>query len=311
MRDADDEHGDPQPRTSLRWSWHQGPSRANTGVLLRLEESVVGAFDCRGRRDSSVGARPAAIRPDRRSTVGAMQPFERLRALARWHEDDDTLLASEAAECLSAFDGDPAGLVVSCRRLLAHHAPAAALWWVCARVLCAPDGPEAAWAAWRLLRDDQTAARLSALLPFPHDDPMAVFGRPATLSRALAERPDLDTFRVEAGDGLSGVRPSHLLVEARAVGGNTALVAEGAGGVIDSIRDQGGVVWLVAPTGRLLPPPALRRPRRRSGSRRVGRSDRRWSDVERIAGPTGLDTPARIARRVDCPVGPELLRQES
>ena len=32
------------------------------------------------------------------------------------------------------------------------------------------------------------------------------------------------------------------------------------------------------------------------------------SEVERIAGPTGLDAPARVARRVDCPVAPELLR---
>ncbi|MGZ8763871.1 MAG: hypothetical protein ACXW2Y_11165 [Acidimicrobiia bacterium] len=236
-----------------------------------------------------------------------MQPFERLRALARWREDDDTLLASEAAECLSAFDGDPAGLVVSCRRLLAHHAPAAALWWVCARVLCAPDGPDAAWEAWRLLRDDQTAARLATLLPFPHDDPMAVFGRPATITDAIAERPDLDTFRVDAGDRLSGVRPSHLLVEARAVGGTTALVATGAGGAVDSIRAQGGQVWLVAPTGRVLPPRLFVALDMAVGSDpSVDRIT--LADVERIAGPTGLDTPARIARRVDCPVAPELLR---
>jgi hypothetical protein len=236
-----------------------------------------------------------------------MQPFERLRALARWHEDDDTLLASEAAECLSAFEGDPAGLVVSCRRLLVHHAPAAALWWVCARVLCAPDGPEAAWEAWRRLSDDQTAARLAALLPFPHDDPMAVFGRPATLARSLAERPDLDTFRVGPGDGLSGVRPSHLLVEARAVGGATAIVSAGAGGVVESIRAQGGLVWLVAPTGRVLPPRLFEALDAAVGS--DPSVDRiALADVERVAGSTGLDAPGRIGRRIDCPVAPELLR---
>jgi hypothetical protein len=239
-----------------------------------------------------------------------MQPFERLRALARWHEDDDTLLASEAAECLSAFNGDPAGLVVSCRRLLGHHAPAAALWWVCARVLCSPDGPDAAWDAWRLLRDDQTAPRLAALLPFPHDDPIAVFGRPATITRALAERPDLDTFRVEAGDRLTGTRPSHLLVEARAVGGTTALVPAGAAGCVDAIRAQGGLVWLVAPTGRVLPPRLFEALGAAVGSDPT--IDRiPLDDVERIAGPTGLDAPARINRRIDCPVAPELLRPAS
>ncbi len=236
-----------------------------------------------------------------------MQPFERLRALARWHDDDDTLLASEAAECLSAFDGDPAGLVVACRQLLAYHAPAGALWWVCARVLCAPDGPDEAWTAWRLLRDDQTAPRLSALLPFPHDDSIAVFGRTATISEALSERPDLDTFRVATGDDLSGVRPSHLLVEARAVGGSTALVAAGGGGAVDAVRGQGGFVWLVAPTGRILPPRLFDALDVAVGSDlSVDRIV--LGDVERVAGPTGLDAPDRIARRIDCPVAPELLR---
>jgi hypothetical protein len=30
--------------------------------------------------------------------------------------------------------------------------------------------------------------------------------------------------------------------------------------------------------------------------------------VDRIAGPTGLVRPDQLARRVDCPVAPELLR---
>lgn len=236
-----------------------------------------------------------------------MTPFERLRALARWQEDDDGVLASEAAECLAGFHGDPAGLVVSCRRLLAHHAPAAALWWVCARVLCAAEPPEAAWEAWRLLRDDATADRLAALLPFPHDDPIAVFGRPTDITDALAERPDLDTFRVTADDPLTGTRPSHLLLEARAVGGDAAVVTAGAASVVRTVRDQGGQVWLVAPVGRVLPPRLYDALDEAVGSDpEVERIP--LLDVNRVAGPTGLDAPGRLARRVDCPVAPELLR---
>ena len=52
---------------------------------------------------------------------GAVQPFERLRAIAR-HGGDDRLLVAEAADCLGEFDDDPAALVVTCRRLLHHHA---------------------------------------------------------------------------------------------------------------------------------------------------------------------------------------------
>ncbi|HKA94359.1 MAG TPA: hypothetical protein VKE97_11180, partial [Acidimicrobiia bacterium] len=66
-----------------------------------------------------------------------MQPFERLRYLARWSDEDDTALVSEAADCLAGFADDPAGLVVACRRLLSHHPAAGALWWLCARVLAA------------------------------------------------------------------------------------------------------------------------------------------------------------------------------
>ncbi|HEX9506375.1 MAG TPA: hypothetical protein VGA62_10265, partial [Acidimicrobiia bacterium] len=73
-----------------------------------------------------------------------MQPFERLRYLAR-HSGADRALVAEAADCLAEFDDDPAGLVVTCRRLLDHHPDCAPLWWLCARVLGAPDPSDASW----------------------------------------------------------------------------------------------------------------------------------------------------------------------
>src|SRR5262249_20502810 len=98
-------------------------------------------------------------------TVARVQPFERLRYLARWSDEDDSALVSEAADCLAGFADDPAGLVVACRRLLSHHPASGALWWLCARVLAAPDPADAAWEAWQLVNDDRTAHRLAGLPP--------------------------------------------------------------------------------------------------------------------------------------------------
>lgn len=260
-----------------------------------------------------------------------MQPFERLRALARWGDDDEGALVSEAAECLTGFDGDPAGLVVSCRRLLAHHPASGALWWLCARVLCAPDANEAAWEAWQLLRDDGTAARLAALLPFPHDEPVAVLGWPEITAAAFAERPDLDAItvprrdhggargtlpglrraeppaRVVAERVLVAARPSYLLVESSAVSPDGAVVPRGAGDVIASAGSAGAKIWLVAGAGRVLPPRLFAAVLAALGAgdifEVVG-----LEAVARVAGPTGLDAPDRLTRRIDCPVAPELLR---
>jgi hypothetical protein len=131
-----------------------------------------------------------------------VQPFERLRYLARWSDEDDRGLVSEAADCLAGFADDPAGLVVACRRLVSHHPVSGALWWLCARVLTAPDPADAAWEAWQLVNEDGTADRLSRLLPFPHDEPIAVLGWPDRAGAALAERPDLDVIAIRrrAGD---------------------------------------------------------------------------------------------------------------
>ena len=46
------------------------------------------------------------------------------------------------------------------------------------------------------MRADRTPARLAALLPFPHDEPIAVLGWPELAGEALATRPDLDALAV-------------------------------------------------------------------------------------------------------------------
>jgi hypothetical protein len=258
-----------------------------------------------------------------------MQPFERLRSLARWSADDESSFVAEAADCLAAFDGDPAGLVVACRRLLVHHPASGPLWWLCARVLCAPDPSEAAWQAWKLLGDDPTPARLAALLPFPHDEPVATLGWPSLIATALVGRPDLDVvvvrrptgdehlaarlrraeqpIRVISGPAALDCGATHLLVEVAAVGMQRALVTEGTGELLTALRRAGCVTWLVAGVGRVLPErlfdAMVRHLTAADDVELIG-----LEVVERVAGPAGLDAPDGLLRRADCPIAPELLR---
>jgi hypothetical protein len=259
-----------------------------------------------------------------------VQPFERLRRIAR-HSGDDRMLVAESADCLAEFDSDPAGLVVTCRRLLHHHPDCAPLWWLCARVLAAPDPSDAAWEAEQLVRDDRTPGRLAALLPFPHEQPIAVLGWPELAGEALSSRPDLEVLairrdqrdeswraRLARSDAsarpvdateAAALEPSHVIVEIEAASPQRALVLHGTTLLLEQITKPTTLVWLVAGVGRVLP--------LRLFDAMAGRLDPpedsglELVDVQiadRVAGPTGLERPERLMRRVDAPVAPELLR---
>ncbi|MEX2256323.1 MAG: hypothetical protein WEC34_12855, partial [Acidimicrobiia bacterium] len=201
-----------------------------------------------------------------------MLPFERLRALAR-HSGDDIELVLETADCLADFGPDPAQLITVCRRLLAHHPACGPLWWLCARVVAAPDPVAAARDAGDRLERDRTAARLVSVLPFPHDDPIAVLGWSEVVGEALGERPDLDIVVVRTEGSIGRMRarlltndlrtrtvdeteaiaanPSHVLVEVHAASPTTALVPTGTGNLLWSLGRA--ELWLVAGVGRLIP----------------------------------------------------------
>jgi hypothetical protein len=258
-----------------------------------------------------------------------MQPFERLRYLARWTDDDGPELVGEAADCLAAFDGDPAGLVVACRRLLAHHPTVAPLWWLCSTVLGAPDASDGAWDAWQELRGDRTPERLARALPFPHDEPVAVMGWPVLVGDALGERPDLDLLAIRPRGGAdalsrrlrrSGVaarvvaeaevlalEPTHVIVDVEAAGGTTVLIAGGAADIVAALREHGTKVWLVAGIGRVLPERLLASLRRTAGEA-LGMEELAVDPADMVVGPHAVEPAAALARRVDCPTAPELLR---
>jgi hypothetical protein len=247
-------------------------------------------------------------------------PFERLRYLARYSGDDRTLV-EETAACLADFGDDIPQLVVSCRRLLAHHPASGPLWWLCSRVVGAPNAATAARDALRVVEKDRTAARLASVLPFPHDEPVATLGWPETIGAALAERPDLDVVVVRSYGSPARSRPdrplrmvdeteamamgcSHLLVEVLVTSPTTALVPTGTADLRWSLGDA--ELWMVVPVDRLLPDRMLA-----VVQEHVDEDAGEWmpvADATKIAGPGGLDPPARLATRVDCPVAPELLR---
>jgi len=247
-------------------------------------------------------------------------PFERLRALARY-SGDDTELVAEAADCLADFSSDPAQLVTVCRRLVAHHPASGPLWWLCAYVLAASDPAAGARDAERRLAQDRTAARLAALLPFPHDDPIAVFGWPDVTGGALVERPDLDVVSVRTGRGRQrgagrslrvldeveamAASPSHLLVEVLAAGSGLVVVPDGASQLRWSLSSAAW--WFVVPTGRLLPDRLFEVLRGQLGEA-DGVETLEAGDAAVVVGPWGRDDPSRLGLHVECPVAPELLR---
>jgi hypothetical protein len=256
-------------------------------------------------------------------------PFERLRHIAR-SGDDDRTLAAEAADCLAAFDDDPASIVVACRRLVDHHPASPLLWWLCARVLAAPDPSDAAWEAEGLVRDDPTPGRLAGVLPFPADHPVAVLGWPELTGEALDARPDLEVLAVlGTGDDrwarrlarsqssarpvavaeATALAPSHVLVEVVGADPARTLVADGTSRALADLTRPATVVWFVAGVGRVLPARLFDAMLARAGALEDhGLELLDVQHADRIAGPTGLVRSEHVHRLVDAPIAPELLR---
>ncbi len=266
-----------------------------------------------------------------------MLPFERLRYLARWTDGDGVDLVNEAADCLAAFEGDPAGLVVACRRLLFHHPASAPLWWLCARVLASADLGFEAWCAAEEFAHDGTPKRLATAFQFPSNAPIAVLGWPDLTSRALTERPDIEVLVVRDGDDaelsmrlrhaetnvrvitdieLQASDSTHLVVEAIASGGGRVLLPEVANELLPLVQSSGIKIWLVVGLGRAMPLRLFEAMLRACGDD-DSESDHSFGTkyavvetgfAERIYGPNGRDSPSGLFRRFDCPVAPELLR---
>ena len=122
--------------------------------------------------------------------------------------------------------------------------------------------------------------------------------------RARLSRSDASARPVDAIEG-SVLEPSHVLVEIEAASPSRAFVLQGTSALLDQIRMPTTLVWLVAGVGRVLPARLFD-----AMSGRLQPPEDHGLELidvqvaDRIAGPTGLERPEHLIRRVDAPVAP-------
>ena len=262
-----------------------------------------------------------------------MHPIERLRYLARSSGADQRVLVSETASALRALRMDPAGLVVSCRRIVERHPTSGPLWWLCAHILTAADPSDTARSLAHDLEMDPTPTLLADALP--EGATVMVIGWPDLAGEACIDRGDLTVLTLDADhQGAAFVRrlerndvvaeivePSRLaaavlvadlvLVEATAAGSGEFLAAPGSRAAASVAYCSDVPVWAVVGRGRVLPDAGF--------ASLVGRvSDVRvpW-DAEADVVPCALATYLATERGVgeaagaqlqaECPLAQELL----
>jgi hypothetical protein len=262
-----------------------------------------------------------------------MHPIERLRYVARASGADQPLLVRETALALAAFRDDPAGLVAACRRVIDRHPTSGPLWWLCARVLTAPDGQREGWAAVEDLERDPTAATLAHALP--DEGTVCVVGWPELVAEALVRRGDVEVLAVDSAGEASGlvrrlqqsgldaddVPASGLgsavaladvvVLEAVALGPDGFVAGTGSLAAAAVARQMEVPVWVVAGVGRRLPERMWAAVR----SRLEGSPVEPWLRdeeavplrfVDQVWGPDGGRPSAEAMAGTDCPVAPEL-----
>ena len=209
------------------------------------------------------------------SSVGAVNPFEFLRYVARAHGADPLEVTLGAVDALAGVTNDPGALMVSARRLLEHQPVNAPLWNVCARAVTALDPRAELRTSARLLRDDATAAHLAAALP--DDATVCTIGWSGHVVDALQRRGDVRALVVDSlGDGQDTLRhlsragndcelvaPEGLatavesadvtLVHAAAVGDDDVLACGGTLALASVAWCTGRPVWMVASEATRLP----------------------------------------------------------
>ena len=264
-----------------------------------------------------------------------MHPIERLRYVARVGGVDQGELVREAATALGGLSDDTGGLIMSCRRLLARHPTAGALWFLCARLLTAADARAEAWQVTEELEHDATPGHLVRLLP--EDATLTVVGYPELAALGLPKRGDVEVLAVDAsGDGTAlarrlrnadveavdvpdagvaaAVRTSDVvLLEASSLGPDGFVAPTGSHAAAAVARHAGVPVWLVVGVGRALPA------RFWDVARASVTGDEPWESpeevvpldlVDRAVGPDGGRAGTELTGRADCAAVPELLERK-
>ena len=254
-----------------------------------------------------------------------MQPFERLRAIARWSEgiDEDSLLV-EAIDCLAGFDDDPAGLVVACRRLLSYHGYSARLWWICSRVIGSMEPRMMAWDTWDQLENDATSSYLGDWLD-EYDRPLLSLGWFRIIDQLGGMRPDLEIVVVRTGDDnllsrslrnasasirvvsaleASSLDPFCVLIPIAIAAAGEALVTSEKLAALNLLKEVPAVG--VAPIGTVLSPSIVKQ--FLSANESLTFNNLPNDLVTTFAGPSGIMDARQFVHRRDAPDAPELLR---
>ena len=238
----------------------------------------------------------------------------------------------ETAGALLSFGHDPAGLVTTCRRMLARQPSSGPLMWLASRALTAADPRSEVRACMEAISDDKTARLLSRQLPV--EASVCVLGWPDQIGRALRIRGDLRVLVVdvlgeghhlvrrlseqdgwvdevaESGLGAAAASADVVLLETTAVGPEEFLAVSGSRAAAAVAHDANVPVWLVAGKGTILPGPMWDSLIERAlGMVKAWEADEEvvpLALVGQVAGPEGLMSVAEAVLSTDCPVAPEL-----
>ena len=268
----------------------------------------------------------------RSHTLWAVHPIEHLRYVARSSGVGQEALVRETAGALLSFGHDPAGLVTTCRRMLARQPSSGPLMWLASRVLTAGDPRSEVRACMQAIAEDRTARLLSRELPV--EAAVCVLGWPDLVGGALRLRGDLRVLVVdvlgeghhlvrrlseqdgwvdevaESGLGAAAASAEVVLLETAAVGPEGFLAVSGSRAAAAVAQAAGVPVWLVAGRGTILPGPMWDSLIERAlGMVEAWEADEEvvpLALVDRVAGPNGLVSVPEAVSSTDCPVAPEL-----
>ena len=266
-----------------------------------------------------------------------MHPIERLRYLARSSGADQRVLVGETASALRSLGFDPAGLVVSCRRIVEKHPTSGPLWWLCAHMLTSAEPSVTARELANQLDADPTPDLLVDALP--DDATVCVVGWPDLAGeaclrrgdvRVLAvdsldqgssfvrrlERSDVEAEVVDAGGVAAAVLASDLvMVEALAASPTEMLATPGSRAAASVAYCSEVPVWAVLGRGRCLPAQAFT-----DKLQRVGDVRQPWfADAEAlplalasfVASERGVHPVDEVALAPECPLAHELLARRA
>lgn len=265
-------------------------------------------------------------------------PIERLRWAARNDGDGPRLAGLTAARALGGFNGDPAGLVTACRRLVQRQPAMGPVWWVTARMLVTPDVPYVeADLIEDLITDDPTGEEIAYFLDglIPGESTILLIGPPWYSGEALTRRGDITVLAVDtpvgyglaralnnadvdaisvrdAGIGAAAAASDVILIDATAVGPEGVIAAAGARSAAAVGKTAGRHVVVAAGEATVLPARMWE-----AMYAALDKDDDPWDAeyefvpldlIETMVGPTGAMDPARAVTRADCPIAAELLR---